>query len=54
MGRHAKPHNGKEQPQEPQEDSSTDEHHPSKGRHAKDRQYCTGTSGEQADAVELA
>ncbi|MEV0820863.1 hypothetical protein ACWDA3_10265 [Nonomuraea rubra] len=39
MGRHAKPHSPKEQ--EPQEDSGGDEHRPSKGRHAKDRQRRT-------------
>ncbi|UBU11028.1 hypothetical protein [Nonomuraea gerenzanensis] len=36
MGRHAKPHNPKEQ--EPQEDRGPDEQGPSTGRHAKDRQ----------------
>ncbi|GAA2215986.1 hypothetical protein GCM10009850_114550 [Nonomuraea monospora] len=46
MGRHAKPHNLKEQ--DPQEDSGADEQHPSKGRHAKDRHLCTGRSAEQA------
>ncbi|GAA3102612.1 hypothetical protein AB0K18_27515 [Nonomuraea sp. NPDC049421] len=50
MGRHAKPHNPKEQPQETQEDAQN-EHPPSRGRHAKhtkDRHRCTATTGEQA------
>ncbi|SEG43539.1 hypothetical protein SAMN05444920_1021023 [Nonomuraea solani] len=44
MGRHAKRHNPKEQPQEPKEDSNGEEHHPSRGRHTKDRQRCAGES----------
>ncbi|MEV0994472.1 hypothetical protein [Nonomuraea sp. NPDC050202] len=49
MGRHAKPHNPKEQAQESQEDSGGDEHRPSRGRHAKDRQ-CR-TPAEQAQSL---
>ncbi|MEV4168787.1 hypothetical protein [Nonomuraea sp. NPDC049709] len=52
MGRHAKPHNPKEQPLESPEDSSTDEHHPSRGRHAKDRHHRMAAGhGEQADSL---
>jgi hypothetical protein len=54
VGRHAKPHNAQEQPPESQEDSRADEHHPSRGRHAKDRQCHKGASGEQVNSVKLA
>lgn len=52
MGRHAKPHNPKEQQQETLEDAQK-ELPPSRGRHAKerhakDRHRCTATTGEQA------
>ncbi|GAA3691356.1 hypothetical protein GCM10022224_066080 [Nonomuraea antimicrobica] len=51
MGRHAKPHNPKEQPPESPEESGSEEQHPSKGRHAKGKQCRpTGTSGEPVSA----
>ncbi len=54
MGRHAKPPIGKEQPQETQEESGSDEQRPSKGRHAKDRQRRSAPSADQAGSTELA
>lgn len=38
VGRHAKPHSPKDELPEPQEDSTEDETHTSRGKHAKDRQ----------------
>ncbi|MBE1586160.1 hypothetical protein H4W80_004418 [Nonomuraea angiospora] len=38
VGRHAKPHSPKDELPEPQEDSTEDEIHTSRGKHAKDRQ----------------
>ncbi|WP_043630073.1 hypothetical protein [Nonomuraea candida] len=54
VGRHAKPPIGKEQPQETQEESGSDEQRPSKGRHAKDRQRRSAPSADQAGSTELA
>ncbi|SDM21541.1 hypothetical protein SAMN05421874_14513 [Nonomuraea maritima] len=49
MGRHAKPHNPKEQPPDRKEGAVADEHRVSRGRHSKDRRPCAkSTPGEQA------
>ncbi|WP_181448993.1 hypothetical protein [Nonomuraea aridisoli] len=46
MGRHAKPHNPKEQQPELKEGSAADERHVSRGRHAKGRRPCA-SAGEK-------
>ncbi|MEV0384125.1 hypothetical protein [Nonomuraea sp. NPDC050643] len=52
MGRHARPHSTRERAQEPQEASGAEEHPPSRGRHAKDRQRCaTAAPNEQPESL---
>ncbi|MFI7615208.1 hypothetical protein ACIBP6_28650 [Nonomuraea terrae] len=44
MGRHAKPHNPKEQQLDLKEGSVPDERHVSRGRHAKGRRPCASAA----------